>query len=254
MPYEQHSCSLMHKIIAREKSLYLIAQDNRLCGLFFLSQGGTLLPCLPHRSKDLAQFLQKFFKAKYIVCINGKADYVTFLNKLLTDTDDHELCDTRFYYLMEHEYSVKSSLQQPYTMEECSDSKADALFPLHFSYLLEEVKSPISQPDPVEERQVLKCILKSQYAIAVLKSGIPVSKAQTNAIGEHYVQIGGVYTQKQNRRQGFAGMLVSEIASWASKQGKKTVLFVNKYNTQAMHAYQNAGFTAVDNYIISYFV
>ena len=253
-PYEQHCCSLMHKIIAGEGGLHVIAEQNRIRGVLFFSQGGTVLPCLPHRSKDLAVLLQQFFHEKIVACINGKADYVTFLNKLLTDTEEHELSDTRFYYLMEHEYSINLNLVPPYTMTHCTAAHADALFPLHFSYLLEEVQSPLSDPNPVEERQVLKNILRSQYVVAVLKNGMPVSKAQTNAKGLQYVQIGGVYTERQSRRHGFAGMLVSDIADWAAQQHKKTVLFVNRYNTQALHSYQNAGFTAVDNYIISYFV
>lgn len=254
LPYEQHCCSLMQKIIAREEKLYLITEQNRICGVFYFSQGGTLLPCLPRTSRELADMLQQFFHKKHIFCINGKSDYVTFLNKLLTDNEEHELADTRFYYLMEHEYQIHRNLPPAHTLEQCTTTKADVLFPMHLSYLMEEVRSPVSTPDPIEERNVLKNILHTQHAIAIFKNGSPVAKAHTNAQGVNYVQIGGVYTEKQSRRQGFAGMLVSNIAEWAQQHNKKTVLFVDKYNSTALHAYENAGFTIQDNFIISYFV
>lgn len=253
MPYEQHCCSLMQRILAQEGNLYLIAEENKLCGVFYFVEGGILMPCLPHLSKNLAECLHDFFYDKYIFCITGKSDYVTFLNKLLTDDDNHDLIDTRFFYLMEHEYSIKYSLNPSYTIEPCRLQDSDALFPLHLSYLMEEVRNPIEQPNPVEERKSLKHIINSQYMLAIKRNGIPIAKAQTNAQGLNYVQIGGVYTQRQSRRQGLACQLVSEIADWAYKKNKKTVLFVNKYNASALHSYENAGFSIHDNFIISYF-
>ncbi len=243
----------MQKIIAGEHSLYLITEQNKLLGVFYFLEHSVLFPCLPHRSRELAELLQRFFHKRHIFCINGKSDYVTFLNKLLTDNEDHEIADTRFYHLMEHEYSIHLKLDPPYSLEQCTVSKADALFPLHLAFIMEEVRSPLSDPDPIEERKSLKQILASQYVLAILKDGTPVAKAQTNAKGIKYIQIGGVYTEKQSRKHGFAGMLVSEIADWGQKQDKKTVLFVNKYNESAIHAYENAGFTAVDSFTITYF-
>ncbi|MBP5465836.1 MAG: GNAT family N-acetyltransferase [Treponema sp.] len=73
--------------------------------------------------------------------------------------------------------------------------------------------------------------------------GRPLAKAGTNAIASKVMQLGGVYTLRDERGRGLAAALTAFLAESAARKGFATVLFVNKKNAAAIAAYRRAGFT-----------
>ena len=96
----------------------------------------------------------------------------------------------------------------------------------------------------------LRQILKNQLCFALVSDGQIVSKANTNAIGKNWVQIGGVYTLFQFRQNGYAAHTVSVLCKRILQARKNIALFVKTKNIPALQLYQKIGFTIHDDYEI----
>ena len=105
----------------------------------------------------------------------------------------------------------------------------------------------------LEAAAQLKSILKDQLCFALWTDGEIVAKANTNAIGFNYVQLGGVYTHPLFRKNYYAWNLVYTICTRVLKSGRKISLFVKEKNNPAHELYQRIGFVQGGKYEIAYF-
>ncbi len=133
------------------------------------------------------------------------------------------------------------------------ETDTELLLQLQKMYMAKEVAPAGKQVTDLEATAQLKSILKDQLCFALLTDGEIVSKANTNAIGFDYVQLGGVYTHPLYRKNYYAWHLVYTICTRVLKSGRKISLFVKEKNNPAHQLYQRIGFVQSGKYEIAYF-
>lgn len=134
----------------------------------------------------------------------------------------------------------------------CSVDDLDALMPLQELYEKEEVLIDPSEFDRGIAARHLRGRLIHGTVVAAFIGGRPVAKAETNAVGVRYDQIGGVFTLPSLRGYGLAGLTTSYLQRAVAKQGKATTLFVKIENTAARAVYRKLGYNAVGAFRIVY--
>ena len=136
----------------------------------------------------------------------------------------------------------------------CGIRDADALMPLQLAYEAEEVLPPCRTQNPAVTRKNLERILKTEYVVALQNArGEPAAKANTNAVGIRWAQIGGVYTAPDFRRKGCASLLVETLAEKIVASNRLPVLYARNGNEAAQKAYTALGFTKTGGFTIAYY-
>ncbi|MGI5057392.1 GNAT family N-acetyltransferase [Treponema socranskii] len=136
----------------------------------------------------------------------------------------------------------------------CGIKDADALMPLQLAYEAEEVLPPCRTQNPAVTRKNLERILKTEYVVALQNSrGEPAAKANTNAVGIRWAQIGGVYTAPDFRRKGCASLLVETLAEKIVASKRLPVLYARNGNEGAQKAYAALGFRKTGGFTIAYY-
>ena len=136
----------------------------------------------------------------------------------------------------------------------CGIRDADALMPLQLAYEAEEVLPPCRTQNPAVTRKNLERILKTEYVVALQNScGEPAAKANTNAVGIRWAQIGGVYTAPDFRRKGCASLLVETLAEKIVASKRLPVLYARNGNEGAQKAYAALGFRKTGGFTIAYY-
>jgi ribosomal protein S18 acetylase RimI-like enzyme len=128
-----------------------------------------------------------------------------------------------------------------------------ALLPLQEAYEREEVLPEGAVFNPQACRINLRRILTEQRIISAELDGWTVAKANTSAASFTRCQIGGVYVHPSYRGRGIARRLCAELARELLAEGKGLTLFVKKRNPAAHSVYRSLGFSAGDDYRISYY-
>ena len=228
-----------------------------ILGILYLDK--TLLYCIPNAAElpDLLAALTVFLKDKSVSCLNGETTAGEIILQALQ-------CMNRTPYQTNH-YNIMTLESEPLPPPEslscddeikrCSNPEHDTelLLPLQKMYMAKEVAPAGKQVTDLEAGAQLKSILKDQLCFALYSDGEIVAKANTNAIGFNYVQLGGVYTHPLYRKNYYAWHLVYTICTRVLKTGRKLSLFVKEKNNPAHELYERIGFTACGKYIISYF-
>ena len=136
----------------------------------------------------------------------------------------------------------------------CGIRDADVLMPLQLAYEAEEVLPPCRTQNPAVTRKNLERILKTEYVVALQNArGEPAAKANTNAVGIRWAQIGGVYTAPDFRRKGCASLLVETLAEKIVASNRLPVLYARNGNEAAQKAYSALGFTKTGGFTIAYY-
>jgi len=129
----------------------------------------------------------------------------------------------------------------------------EQLFALQSAYEQEEVVPKNSVFNPQACRLNLKHILTREQVLVAEMDGQVVGKVNTSAASFTRHQIGGVYVHKDYRGRGIALKMTAVFVRNLLAQGRGVTLFVKKRNTAARRVYLKAGFSALDNYRISYY-
>ena len=136
----------------------------------------------------------------------------------------------------------------------CGIEDADALMPLQLAYEAEEVIPPCRMRNSAVTRKNLERILKTEYVLALRNErGDSIAKANTNALGIRWAQIGGVYTAPDFRRKGYATLLVEALAEKIVASKRFPVLYAKDGNEGAQKAYAALGFTKTGGFTIAYY-
>ena len=269
IPWESTCVTLCSKVRRKKlEKIFVITKDDpstgsrtvgtaQIQGLFYLDK--TLLYCIPDATNlpDLLPALTVFLKDKTVSCLNGEATAGNIILQALQ-------CMNRTPYQTNH-YNIMTLQAQPMPPPEvlscddeikrCTDPDNDTelLLPLQKMYMAKEVAPQGKQVTDLEAGAQLKTILKDQLCFALYSDGEIVAKANTNAIGFNYVQLGGVYTHPLYRKNYYAWHLVYTICQRVLKTGRKLSLFVKEKNNPAHQLYERIGFSASGQYMIAYF-
>ncbi len=257
LPYESSCVTLCSHVRRKKEKIYVITEGSQIKGILYLDK--TFLYCIPDADKleGLPQALTDFLKDKHVSCLNGESTAGNIILEALQALK-------RTPYQTNH-YNIMTLESQPLPAPEalscddeikrCTDPDADTelLLPLQKMYMAKEVAPQGKQVTDLEAGAQLKSILKDQLCFALYSDGEVVAKANTNAIGFNYVQLGGVYTHPLYRKNYYAWNLVYTICTRVLKTGRKISLFVKEKNNPANTLYERIGFTANGKYEIAYF-
>ncbi len=258
IPHEEVCVSLASLVRKKTQDLFFISNSNlpikieNILGIISLES--TVYFCIPNpnliSAEELAAQIQPLLK-KEIKCISGEYSGV----ELLTNVSSSNIKQTCHYKMMVYENNKQTGveLSDSENIIRCTENDIDNLTSLQKDYMKNEIVIPGKKISDAEAAIMLRQILKNQLCLALICDGDFVAKANTNAIGINYIQIGGVYTHLLYRKNGYASALVKTICNRAIKANKKAALFVKEKNMDAFSIYQKLGFTECAHYAIAYF-
>lgn len=234
-----------------------IFSPGRILAVMAFSDGGLVLHCIdPGVSKSsLAPFVEKLLSDFSLFCVLGEKSGTDFIASIAEKLDFRQ--SSFFDYTLMH-YEPKAAGTLPFirngvSMVKCTEHDANDLFPLQKGYDLEERLPPGYSFYPSACMRGLEQDLKTGSVLAFRNREGFMAKALYNAVGLNWVQIGGVYTMPEYRRNGYAHYLVRKLSEYALQKGKKTALFVKNRNKFARKAYESAGFVPDGAFKICYF-
>lgn len=263
--HEEKCVFLASYLRRRQKNLFFILQtegaapskinQKQILGLIYLDS--SLFHYIPDPLLINGEQLAKLIKLNQnhkIKCISGEAQGSDFLLKALMPLLGLPY-QTNHYKLMTAEeiQSPSQELANDDQIIRCTEDDMERLFQIQKQYLKEEVAPFGKKVSDAEVSIGLRQILKNQLCLALSSDGEYVAKANTNAIGINWIQLGGIYTSPLYRRNGYAWQLISAICRRTGKAGKKASLFVKDKNLPAMELYKKLGFKDSGLYEIAYF-
>lgn len=271
-PWE-FSCTTLSSYIRKQKeNLFYILHQNQLFGVIYFDK--VLLHCIPFfeqnnsatqqdysdiKSKFQSAILQ-FLDGKQLSCIDGSKNTTELILEAL-NTLSIQPFQTNQYQLMTLENNpvpAPEGLSPDDEIKRCINTATDIdlLRDLQKMYLAKEVAPAGKQITDFEVNARLKLILKEQLCFALYSDGEVVAKANTNAIGNKWVQLGGIYTHPLYRKNYYAWHLIYTICIRILRTNRKITLFVKTRNQPAIQLYTRMGFTvptSIPFYTISYF-
>jgi ribosomal protein S18 acetylase RimI-like enzyme len=129
----------------------------------------------------------------------------------------------------------------------------DSLLPIAGAYEKAEVMTALHAFDPDACRAAQAKSLRTHTVYLAAVRGRVVARAQTNARGWSYEQIGGVYVEPEYRGLGIGRGVVEALVADIASRGRGSSLFVKKANAVARSMYVSMGFMQVRDYRVSYF-
>ena len=286
--YERTCVSLIEHVRCGESDIFSIEGDARET-LGVISVKSRMLLCVPNarslqNDKAFCSSLKVFLSDKKISCVNGEAEASHLIMKIFAElgrTPLHineyalmtlseaalkkiEAKDKRYASVSKGQQTLiarhtaraagEKAYCEQFKIVRCGIKDADALMPLQLAYEAEEVLPPCRTQNPAVTRKNLERILKTEYVLALQNSrGETAAKANTNAIGIRWAQIGGVYTAPDFRRKGCASLLVETLAEKIVASNRLPVLYARNGNEGAQKAYSAIGFTKTGGFTIAYY-
>jgi len=286
--YERTCVSLIEHVRRGESDIFSIEGDARET-LGVISVKSRMLLCVPNarslqNDKAFCSSLKVFLSDKKISCVNGEAEASHLIMKIFAElgrTPLHineyalmtlseaalkkiEAKDKRYTALSKGQQTLiarhtaraagEKAYCEQFKIVRCGIKDADVLMPLQLAYEAEEVLPPCRTQNPAVTRKNLERILKTEYVLALQNSrGETAAKANTNAIGIRWAQIGGVYTAPDFRRKGCASLLVETLAEKIVASNRLPVLYARNGNEGAQKAYSAIGFTKTGGFTIAYY-
>lgn len=242
------------------ENVYVIKNLNKIFGVIFIKTA--IFHCFDetffNEEENEIIKIQNELKAiltqKKIKNLCGEIKGNGFIKEIFLEQNKNPVF-TNFYHLMELEdfTDFQIELANDDKIIRCSLNDKENLFSLQKSYTLEEVCIPTRKTEDDSIQLELEEILKNQLCLALISDDEFVAKINTNAIGINYVQLGGVFTKLNYRRNGYAFALVNEISKRINNSRKKVCLFVNCKNFSAISLYEKIGFKQFTEYQILYY-
>lgn len=271
-PWE-FSCTTLSSYIRKQKeNIFYILNQNQLFGVIFFDK--VLLHCIPFFEQNNSTTQQdysdiesqfqtailQFLDGKQLSCVNGSKNTTELILEALNSLSIQPF-QTNQYLLMTLENQpvpAPEGLSPDDEIKRCINTATDIdlLRDLQKMYLAKEVAPAGKQITDLEVNARLKLILKEQLCFALYSDGEVVAKANTNAIGNKWVQLGGIYTHPLYRKNYYAWHLIYTICVRILRTNRKITLFVKTRNQPAIQLYTRMGFTVPDSipfYTISYF-
>ena len=267
---EIYCVSLAARFLQNNSKIYLLKDDGgKIAAVFSYSSGAQLLFFARNNLDEDEKTLFRLAVGKAvdgyfpkIFSVMGTGGFCSLISRIA----ENHLCrnarhEVDFDLMIFNGDSVGKKLRNGVFAENnenllaecCSVLELDEIFPLQKSYELEEVVFSEKDFNEAASRLVLKKNLERKRVFALKKDGKIVSKLSVNARGKNCVQLGGVFTAKDFRKQGFAKALLLKFCRKYAENGKKIVLFVKKSNFAALSLYKSCGFKKISDYRIVYF-
>lgn len=268
--------AILKKNISGAYAVYINESLQDLYGIFCVKK--TIFHLLPFVKSEQETALQNDFvdsfvdfykseKFKNPVCINGTKNGTSLilkcferLNFLPSQVNDYNLLklENKEFLLSLKKQPPQSAQTGKFQIIHCKkDMQNDEklkLLELQKSYEQEEVVPECFDFDEDFCRLRFFNSLRTQFVLALKNEENQfVAKAGTNAMGFKFVQLGGIFTQKDFRGRHFAKYLLQVLLFRLLKIHKSVVLFVKKQNVPASKLYNSLSFKKISDYSIAYF-
>ena len=240
------------------------------CGVLLFSTYGLLFHCI---DTDIPEetvlafgrfFLSEDFPYKELHAVAGIREHTLLFEQVISETAHIRLDAAVDYYLMRcakpctdtffqtAESKLNTTLNAALSIERTTENDLIELFPLQLDYENTEVAYEGRPINPAVCKLSLRARLTTDYIYKVSADGHIVAKAETNAQGFHWFQIGGVYTLPAYRNKGLAAAAVAHLINTHSAEAHGFALFVKTANTAALHVYEKLGFEQCGLFRMSY--
>lgn len=160
-----------------------------------------------------------------------------------------------YEYLAEQDF-IKNGIQQMHAYE-CKKAilgDLDKLMPIAEAYERSEVLTPIHHYDHDATSIHQEYSLKNHVVYIITHEGRIIARAQSNAKGLNFYQLGGVYVEPAHRGLGLGKLLIQSILADFYSIKKGVCLFVKKNNLSAIRLYSKLGLIKTGDYVVSYFI
>ncbi len=118
----------------------------------------------------------------------------------------------------------------------------DQLVPACAAMHREEVGIDPLERDATGYRERIRELVTRKQSIVRMERGRIAFKCEFSAVTPEAVQLMGVWTAPEFRRQGIARQSMREVCGHIVRQGKAVTLFVNDFNVSAIRLYESLGF------------
>lgn len=268
IPYEYSCVELCSHFRNGPENFYILSNstepksENEILGFFYLST--SLFICIPNLQTIFSsdeEFISvfepyiKMIKDKKIHLLVGEENSCNYILKTLQN-QNIEIRQTNEYktlILKDKPFAPPESLSCDDFIKCCTFDDLDDLLPLQKNFLIKEVAIKGQKITDNDCKIMLANILKNQLVLALSSDSELVAKANTNAIGPNWIQLGGIYTDPLYRHNYYAWHLINALIERIQKNHKSVCLFVKQRNNPAIALYQKIGFTHQGNFIIAYF-
>ncbi len=231
-----------NKDIRRSADYYGYFKNGKLKGILPFYNLGS---CIPHyNDRDAVEYFSEKMKERNFSFLLGMADLI---KPLYEKIKDHK---TILEY-SDDSYFVNDNFK-PFVMQNI-DIVNDKDLPLDTAVaFLKEVNEQgfnrITSRDEIIKTMNERS--EEEDSVVVLVNGKAVAHANIQTFTDKINQIGGVYTSKDYRGNGYCKAAVSEICRRILNRGKVPTLMVRKNNTPAVNAYKALGFNHYCDYLL----
>lgn len=247
-----------------------------LYGIFCIKR--TVFHILPFVKTDSDSVLENDFVDSFLdfyregrfkspVCINGTKDGTNLILKCFERLNFHpvQVNDYNLLMLESKEFLVNLKKQSPlmpqfekiqivHCKKDMPAEEKRKLLELQKSYEQEEVVPECFTFEEDFCRLRFLNSLRTQFVLAIKNEENQfIAKAGTNALGFKFVQLGGIFTQKEFRGRHYAKFLLQVLLFRLLKIRKSVALFVKKQNIPANKLYNSLSFKKISDYSIAYF-
>ena len=268
--------AILKKNISGAYAVYINESFQDLYGIFCVKKTiFHLLPFVKSGSEialqdDFVESFVNFYKSgnfKNPLCVNGTKNGTSLILKCFEKMNflPAQVNDYNLLKLENKEFLLNLKKQPPQTLQtgkfqiihckkDMQNDEKLRLLELQKSYEQEEVVPECFNFDEDFCRLRFFNSLRTQFVLALKNEENQfVAKAGTNAMGFKFVQLGGIFTQKDCRGRHFAKYLLQVLLFRLLKIHKSVVLFVKKQNFPANKLYNSLSFKKISDYSIAYF-
>lgn len=283
--YEATSVNLLDALLNAKKAFFdrtpldykkarIFYSDKEIIAVALINTHNFFLYCFPNFSDTLYKLIMEAFNFQDVYALMGEGASQEELQRYIKKyfgINAHKSID---YILMTHSapLSPQSSFRLPHSfilnifsnlpysgsntnlnVRMAKESDLDAILPLQLAYEKEEVWIGKTSIPQYFVRANLEILLKENIVYIATLNDIPIAKANTNAEGVEYFQVGGIYTVPKYRRCGVASYLLKNMFLHLYRKKKHIALFVKKENDIAINMYKKIGLAEMDKFRISYY-
>lgn len=216
-----------------------------------ITDEGMLLPVLPGGDASVWDALRPLLAGRFAMGIAGEARMARAgLSALGLDRARMRLAEDEPHYLLElAALKVPDCTGMTLVAPDASDRRL--LHDWRIAYHVETLGTPQAEAARAAERDLDGWLSRDAIRI-LLRDGVPVSMSGLNATAGDIVQVGGVFTPPELRRQGLARRAVAlALAEQRAAGVTRATLFAA--STNAAKAYEAIGFDRIGDYTLALF-
>lgn len=225
----------------------LFDDKNQLQGVMvhYINSAMNLMCQVPHHPEmipDMLKHLLTLSKAPIKGIVGDGAQSKIIYNALNLSKNLFALDALEEAYILTTQNFPHTDLPEGFSVQHVLNMDKQSLLHWQVTYDAEALNCEITPKIEAENKEQIARFSEETERWVLYKNNTPVSYAGFNASYKKYKQIGPVYTPKEHRGQGYAGMLLAQMIQQAKQQQEIETIFLFTDNPHAMRTYEKLGF------------